>query len=84
MWTVTPAYSRSNRTPTDDPSLLVRVPAHVFKLLQDCVDAVVVGRNVVSNPEDVGNRHYARAQPLAQFQNPLFEIVRILRTWLAS
>jgi hypothetical protein len=69
------------RTPL---SLLVRVLAHVFGLLQNGVDAVVVNRNVVSHPEDVSDGHCARAEALAQFQNPLFEIGGILRIRLTS
>jgi hypothetical protein len=56
----------------------------VSGLLKNSVDAVVVDRYIVSNPEDVGDRHCARAEALAQFQNPLFEVVRILSIRLAS
>jgi len=70
--------------PRAPSSLPIRVLAHVFYLLQNSVNAVVVDRYVVSGSEDMGDCHCARAEALAQFQNALFKIGGILPIQLAS
>ena len=56
----------------------------MFCLLQNSVNAVVVDRYVVSDSEDMGDCHCARAEALARFRNALFKIGGILPIRLGS
>jgi hypothetical protein len=64
--------------PRPSAALFVWILGHVFVLLKDRMDAVGGDREAISNTENVSDGLCTTAEALAQFEDALFEIGRIL------